>query len=239
MYTYLNCTGPIAAQGAVNTNCSAEGRSLQATCSAGTPTYKPTPLPTPQAGSPTNAPTKAVITALAVIQTISGVSIATAKTASFKKSFATGVAATLNIFSNYVNVTGAAEKTSRRYDMRQLLDTGVSVSYTVTIPNADATALQAQITTASSSGQLTTSLVNAGLVGVSASSAPVVSNISPTSSPTPIVSSFSPTRSPTQPSTTRPASNSVSHPLYSYLVYCSQSSTTTTLYFYSKLRVLM
>ena len=133
------------------------------------PTISPTSVPTaPSSLAPTlasviswsptyaagNAPGSVAVATVAVIQTLSGVSLATATSTEFQSTFIQTVANQIGQSANHVVITSVTA--TRR---RKLL-AGVNIAYTVTTENTNPTIL-AQIIT-SNSAALSQSLTTAG-----------------------------------------------------------------------------
>ena len=93
--------------------------------------------------------------------TVSGVTLTTAATATWKALFASAVASALVLPTSCVTVTGVTAGSRRRLTAttnvdRQLTASSVNVAYTVSAANTNTAALQNKINTATSSGALTT-----------------------------------------------------------------------------------
>jgi hypothetical protein len=100
------------------------------------------------------------VSVLAAVQTVTGVSLQQANTPAFIDSFKTITATSMGGHVTPAKiVVGAITAVSGR---RVLLQSGVSVAYTVTVINTNATTLNTNLNAAISGGSFTAALVSSG-----------------------------------------------------------------------------
>ena len=150
------------------------------------PTYPPTASPTlqptyppptmPPTASPTAELPKIVIRAK---QVVGGITSADASSDQFKTAFIIAAAASLNLTSSAINVESVTSITTAR----QLLNTGASVVYTISVRNS-VEAITSLLTSAISATKFDTSMHSQGYTQASATTGIIISDVPPTPSPT-------------------------------------------------------
>jgi hypothetical protein len=148
------------------------------------------------------APTFALLV-VQVAQAVSGVTVSQASTPTFQQTFRATVAATLHV-SNTSVVIASVTASARREQRRALQSSGgVNIVYTVTATAAtNVSSVSAAISTATTKGTFTASLVSAGYTSAAVTGQVVVFDATPTRSPTVAPTSATPTTSPSFPPTT-------------------------------------
>ena len=127
-----------------------------------------------------------------IVQSISGVSLATALTSAFQETSIAIVALVVGISSDNVKILsvtlGAAS--ARRRNLLQ--SDSVLMEYTMSMTNGNADNMEASLTSAITSGSFTQALQSTGYSTATAKAVPLVMNLSPTAKP-----SSAPTLNPT------------------------------------------
>ena len=152
------------------------------------PSLAPSAVPTQVPSFPTGGQTQTVVV-IYVTQTINGITASGANTVSFQNAFAIAVT---NVFS--VPVTSISGYSVLSLSRRTLLSSGVTVSYTLTVHNANPYTIAAQLSTATSyvQAQLVNTYPSLVLVGPTITLATVSPSSTPTIAPTtaaPIITS--------------------------------------------------
>ena len=111
---------------------------------------------------------------------------AIAETPSFKSDLTTTLTSNLNLPKDSLVISKITFVSGRR----QLLADSVDVDYTITLTNIAAVTIMTSVSALVSSGTLTSSLVDLGYTGASASVKPLFIDRSPTSAPTVIPLNF-------------------------------------------------
>jgi hypothetical protein len=108
-----------------------------------------------------------------ISQTLSGVTLAVAQSTAFQTAFINALASILSLPASAITINSVTAASRR--SIRMLLDSGVSITYTVVATNTDPAVITSTITTASANGALTQAISDNGYSGVGAAPPKVLS----------------------------------------------------------------